>query len=73
MMSKGVKGLVRAKSTLGSLRFVHTKPPLYYNLKLPIVYSYSYYYYDVILYICTIVVAVETYVSSPKPTVLADI
>ena len=29
MMSKGVKGLVRAKSALGSLGCVHTKPPLY--------------------------------------------
>ena len=32
MMSKGVKGLVRSKSALGSLGCVHTKPPLYGNL-----------------------------------------
>ena len=32
MMSKGAKGFVRAKCTLGSLRCVHTKPPLYGNL-----------------------------------------
>ena len=32
MMSKGVKGIVRAKCTLGSLGCVHTKPSLYGNL-----------------------------------------
>ena len=32
MMSKGVKGIVRAKCTLGSLGCAHTKPPFYGNL-----------------------------------------
>ena len=32
MMSKGVKGIVRATSALGSLGCVHTKSPFYGNL-----------------------------------------